>query len=87
MAYVHHQSFYASELLKCGCSFMYRHNEISSNIYCINFLHMRYVPVCVVGDRLFYGRGTKCVFLGFCCVDATLMMGVMGWGGGDGNVP
>ena len=41
----------------------------------------------VVGDRLFYGRGTKCVFLGFCCVDATLMMGVMGWGGGDGNVP
>ena len=41
--------------------------------------------VVVVGDRLFYGRGTKCVFLGFCCVDATLMMGVMGWGGGDGN--
>ena len=34
--------------------------------------------VGVVGDRLFYGRGTKCVFLGFCCVDATLMMGVVG---------
>ena len=26
-------------------------------------------------------------FLGFCCVDATQVMGVMGWGGGDGNVP
>ena len=41
----------------------------------------------VVGDRLPYGRGTKCGFLGLCCVDATLMMGVMGWVGGDGNVP
>ena len=48
MAHVHHQSFYASELLKCGCSFMYRHNEILSHSYCIDFLHMRYVPVCVV---------------------------------------
>lgn len=35
MGHVHHQSFYASELLKCGCSFMYRHNEILSNICCI----------------------------------------------------
>ena len=41
----------------------------------------------VVGHRPSYGRGTKCVFLGFCCVDATQVMGVMGWGGGDGNVP
>ena len=39
------------------------------------------------GHRPSYGRGTKCVFLGFCCVDATQVMGVMGWGGGDGNVP
>jgi len=22
-----------------------------------------------------------------CMVDATVMMGVLGWGGGDGNVP
>ena len=43
--------------------------------------------VVVVGHRLPYGRGTKCVFLGFCCVDATVMMGVLGWGGGDVNVP
>ena len=50
----------------------------------------------LVGDRLAYGRGTKCVFLGFCCVgvvvmvtfldvahmvDAMLLMGVLGWGG------
>ena len=41
----------------------------------------------IVGHRPSYGRGTKCVFLGFCCVDATQVMGVMGWGGGDGNVP
>ena len=46
------------------------------------FYHLR-----VVGHRPSYGRGTKCVFLGFCCVDATQVMGVMGWGGGDGNVP
>ena len=47
-----------------------------------------HVPLSiVVGHRPSYGRGTKCVFLGFCCVDATQVMGVMGWGGGDGNVP
>ena len=46
-----------------------------------------HVQTKVVGHRPSYGRGTKCVFLGFCCVDATQVMGVMGWGGGDGNVP
>lgn len=56
MAHVHHQSFYASELLKCGCSFMCRHNEISSNIYCINFLHMRYVPVLPWSFDLVHGK-------------------------------
>ena len=44
----------------------------------------------VVGHRLSYGRGTKSVFFFNVfarMVDATLMMGVLGWGGGDGNVP
>ena len=51
------------------------------------YIYHTWVLWGVVGHRPSYGRGTKCVFLGFCCVDATQVMGVMGWGGGDGNVP
>ena len=34
------------------------------------------------------GLGVMVTFLGVArMVDATAMMGVLGWGGGDGNVP